>query len=86
MPHTLFLHGGLFRTAERRNDIEVIVRRREDGVEAEFVGEPRPSGIVGRLLAPGGGVVEHVDRFILPSVAQVEYRLGDASISSIPPS
>ena len=79
VPHTSFLHGGLFRTAERRNDIEVIVRRREDGVEAEFVGEPRPSGVVGRLLAPGGGVVEHVDRFILPSVAQVEYRLGDAS-------
>src|SRR5262249_34186138 len=40
---------------------------------------PRPSGLVGRLLAPGGGVVKHVDRFIMPSIAQVEYRLGTAS-------
>jgi hypothetical protein len=45
-------------------------------VEAEYVGEPRPSGLVGRLLSPSGGVVEHWDRFLLPSIAQVEYRLG----------
>jgi phenylpropionate dioxygenase-like ring-hydroxylating dioxygenase large terminal subunit len=76
VPHTAFLHGGLFRQASRRNPIEVTIRRRDDGVEAEYVGEPRRSGIVGRLLAPGGGVVEHFDRFIMPSIAQVEYRLG----------
>jgi phenylpropionate dioxygenase-like ring-hydroxylating dioxygenase large terminal subunit len=79
VPHTAFLHGGLFRTAARRNDIEVRVRRDANGAEAEFVGEPRPSGLVGRMLSPGGGVVEHFDRFIMPSIAQVEYRLGDAS-------
>jgi phenylpropionate dioxygenase-like ring-hydroxylating dioxygenase large terminal subunit len=79
VPHTAFLHGGLFRTVGRRNDVEVIVRRTGDGVEAEYVGEPRPSGIVGRLLAPGGGVVEHFDRFLMPSIAQVEYRLGEGS-------
>ncbi|MGH7894435.1 MAG: Rieske 2Fe-2S domain-containing protein [Candidatus Binatia bacterium] len=76
VPHTSFLHGGLFRTAARRHEILVTVRRRDDGVEAEYVGEPRPSGLVGRLLAPGGGIVEHTDRFIMPSIAQVEYRLG----------
>jgi len=38
-----------------------------------------PSGLVGRVLSPGGGVVEHFDRFIMPCIAQVEYRLGDAS-------
>src|SRR5581483_333181 len=36
---------------------------------------PRPPGLAGRLLAPGGGVVQHWDRFVLPSIAQVEYRL-----------
>jgi phenylpropionate dioxygenase-like ring-hydroxylating dioxygenase large terminal subunit len=76
VPHTAFLHGGLFRQPSRRNQIDVTIRRRHDGVEAEYVGEPRPSGIVGRLLAPGGGMVEHFDRFIMPSIAQVEYRLG----------
>jgi phenylpropionate dioxygenase-like ring-hydroxylating dioxygenase large terminal subunit len=79
VPHTAFLHGGLFRTAERRNDIEVRIRRDADGAEAEYVGEPRPSGLVGRVLSPGGGVVEHFDRFIMPSIAQVEYRLGESS-------
>jgi phenylpropionate dioxygenase-like ring-hydroxylating dioxygenase large terminal subunit len=77
VPHTAFLHAGLFRTRHDPHEIEVIVRRTANRVEAEYVGEPRPSGIVGRLLAPGGGVVVHFDRFLLPSLAQVEYRLGE---------
>jgi phenylpropionate dioxygenase-like ring-hydroxylating dioxygenase large terminal subunit len=77
VPHTAFLHGGLFRTAEKRHTIDAIVQRRQDSVVAEFVGEPRPSGLVGRVLSPSGGVVQHWDRFLLPSTAQVEYRIGD---------
>jgi len=79
VPHTAFLHGGLFRTPRRRSVVEVIVRRGADRVEAEYVGEPRPAGLLGRLLAPGGGTVEHHDRFLLPCLAQVEYRLGAGS-------
>jgi phenylpropionate dioxygenase-like ring-hydroxylating dioxygenase large terminal subunit len=76
VPHTAFLHRGLFRGHGEPNAIEVEVRRWKDRVEAAYLGEPRPSGLAGRLLSPSGGVVEHWDRFILPSVAQVEYRLG----------
>lgn len=76
VPHTKFLHGGLFRTSDRKNRIEVVVTRTHDRVEAEYLGEPRPTGLVGRILAPRGGVVTHVDRFFLPSIVQVEYRLG----------
>lgn len=79
VPHTAFLHGGLFRTAEKKNVVDVTVRRFARHAEAEFKGEPAPRGLAGRLLAPGGGVVEHVDRFLLPSLAQVEYRLGTDS-------
>jgi phenylpropionate dioxygenase-like ring-hydroxylating dioxygenase large terminal subunit len=79
VPHTAFLHGGLFRTSRKRTEIEVVVRRWADRCEAEFVGEPRPGGVAARLLAPAGGVVTHVDRFFLPSIAQVEYRLGGTS-------
>lgn len=79
VPHTAFLHGGLFRTAEKKNVIDVVVRRHDTWAEAQFLGEPRPTGLIGRLLAPGGGVVEHTDRFLLPSIAQVEYRLGPTS-------
>lgn len=76
VPHTAFLHRGLFRGV-KRNEITAVVRRAGDRVEAEFIGEPRPVGLIGRLLAPQGGTVTHFDRFILPSIAQVEYRLGE---------
>ena len=79
VPHTAFLHGGLFRTAKKEHEIEVVVRRGLDRVEAEYLGEPRPPGLAARILAPGGGVVRHWDRFLLPSIAQVEYRLGEGS-------
>lgn len=79
VPHTAFLHGGLFRTAQKSNVIDVVVRRHATWAEAEFIGEPAPKGLIGRLLAPGGGVTVHFDRFLLPSIAQVEYRLGVTS-------
>jgi phenylpropionate dioxygenase-like ring-hydroxylating dioxygenase large terminal subunit len=79
VPHTAFLHRGLFRGAGKRNEIRATVRRSADRVEVEYAGEPRPSGAVGYLLSPSGGTVEHWDRFILPSIAQVEYRLGRES-------
>jgi phenylpropionate dioxygenase-like ring-hydroxylating dioxygenase large terminal subunit len=79
VPHTAYLHGGLFRTSKKSNPIEVVVRTRPDSVEAEYLGEPAPRGLIGKVLAPGGGVVTHFDRFLMPSVAQVEYRLGETS-------
>ncbi|HET8541087.1 MAG TPA: aromatic ring-hydroxylating dioxygenase subunit alpha [Anaeromyxobacter sp.] len=79
VPHTAYLHGGLFRTAGAAREIEVVVRRWPDRCEAEYLGEPRPPGLVGRLLAPRGGVVQHFDRFLLPCIAEVEYRLGETS-------
>ncbi len=79
VPHTAFLHRGLFRAGPKRA-ITAVVRRFADRVEAEYVGEPRPSGLVGRLLAPRGGTVQHFDRFLVPSIAQVEYRLGDSHL------
>jgi len=77
VPHTAFLHGGLFRTDTDRNEIGAVIKRWSDRVECEYVGEPRPSGLVGRILSPGGGIVTHYDRFYLPSVVEVEYRIGD---------
>ena len=78
VPHTMYLHGGLFRsTGGREVEREVEVRNYGDRVEAEYFGEERPAGIVGRLLAPGGGIVKHVDQFILPSITVVDYRLGE---------
>lgn len=77
VPHTAYLHKGLFRGVSEPNEIDVVVRRGADRVEAEYVGEPRPEGLLGRLLSPSGGLVVHFDRFVLPSILQVEYRIGD---------
>ncbi len=76
IPHTAFLHRGLFRGNRAPVEVEVVVRPGPDRVEAEYLGEPRPPGLAGRVLAPQGGVLTHFDRFVLPSIAQVEYRLG----------
>ena len=77
VPHTAFLHRGLFRGGRDPIEIKAIVTRSPSSVQVEFVGEPRPPGLVARILSPSGGVVTHFDRFLMPSVAQVEYRLGD---------
>jgi phenylpropionate dioxygenase-like ring-hydroxylating dioxygenase large terminal subunit len=77
VPHTAFLHKGLFRSDSRGIELQVKVKRTEDRVEAEYLGEPRPPGLVARILSPSGGLVQHWDRFLLPSVAQVEYKIGD---------
>jgi phenylpropionate dioxygenase-like ring-hydroxylating dioxygenase large terminal subunit len=75
VPHTAFLHRGLFRGG-KKNQIRAVVRRSPERVETEYLGEPRPSGIAGKILSPQSGTIEHWDRFILPSIAQVEYKLG----------
>lgn len=77
VPHTAFLHGGLFRSDGERNDIQAVIERHPSHVECEYIGEPRPEGIAARILSPSGGVVTHFDRFFLPSIIQVEYRIGD---------
>lgn len=78
VPHTAFLHRGLFRGG-KKNQIRAVVRRSPERVETEYLGEPRPSGLAGKILSPGSGTIEHWDRFILPSVAQVEYKLGQGT-------
>jgi phenylpropionate dioxygenase-like ring-hydroxylating dioxygenase large terminal subunit len=78
--HTAFLHRGLFRGRRSPVAVRATVRKLPLGVEAVYEGEPRPPGVVARLLSPEEGLVEHVDRFLLPSIAQVEYGLGEARL------
>ena len=64
-----------------RITISIISRRRcsrriPQGV-VRFVGEPRPDGLAGQILSPSGGTVTHFDRFYLPSIVEVEYRIGE---------
>ena len=85
VPHTSILHRGLFRSGHEGRHVDVIVRRYRTWAEAEFVGEAPPRGVVGRLLTLGTPStledvrLEHWDRFLLPAVLQVEYRIGGSS-------
>ncbi len=77
VPHTAFLHRGLFRGGREPVEITAVVTRSPTSAQVEFLGEPRPPGLAARLLSPSGGIVTHFDRFYLPSIAEVEYRIGD---------
>ena len=79
VPHTAFLHRGLFRGSSTRRPVGVTIRQQGERLEAEYTGEKTPTGLLARLLGTQGGVLEHWDRFIAPCMAQVEYRLADTT-------
>ena len=73
VPHTAFLHRGIFRGTKTK-ELKAIRRNLDGGCEVEFVGETVGLGrLQGGPLR--GKVFEHWDRFFLPSIAQVEYRI-----------
>ena len=76
VPHTAYLHRGLFRSMSARQRVRCTLTRTRSEVRARYTGESRPDTWLARVLAPGGGALEHEDRFILPSIVRVEYRLG----------
>ncbi|HEY5820999.1 MAG TPA: aromatic ring-hydroxylating dioxygenase subunit alpha [Propionibacteriaceae bacterium] len=72
VPHTAFLHRGLFRGNAPRNTITAIRRPITDGVEVQYLGEPVGMGPL-RLPEKSARTFDHWDRFLLPSIAQIEY-------------
>lgn len=72
--HTHFVHSGLIRTDRQRQTVTVKITRQDDRVEAVYWEEGKISGLMYRLLAPGCRDVVSIGRFILPAIAQLEYR------------
>jgi phenylpropionate dioxygenase-like ring-hydroxylating dioxygenase large terminal subunit len=75
VPHTAFLHGGLFRKTGQGPRVQARRTDLVDGVEVRYEGEP---AAFGPLRLPRDATFDHWDRFFLPSIAQVEYRVGEA--------
>ncbi|HLF98933.1 MAG TPA: aromatic ring-hydroxylating dioxygenase subunit alpha [Acidimicrobiia bacterium] len=71
VPHTAFLHRGIFRGADPK-PITAVRRELDGGVEAQYLGEPVGMGPI-RARAGSARTFDHWDRFYLPSIAQVEY-------------
>lgn len=72
VPHTAFLHRGLLRGAAP-NEIRAVRRPIPGGVEVQYHGEPFG---IGFFRPRTETELVHIDRFVLPSIAQVEYRAG----------
>ena len=71
VPHTAFLHRGIFRGGKPR-PITAVRRPVDNGVEVQYLGEPVGMGPI-RLSEDAGRTFDHWDRFFLPSIAQIEY-------------
>jgi phenylpropionate dioxygenase-like ring-hydroxylating dioxygenase large terminal subunit len=71
VPHTAFLHRGIFRGGTP-HAITAVRRPVDDGVEVQYLGEPVGMGPI-RMRQGAGRTFDHWDRFVLPSVAQIEY-------------
>ncbi len=72
-PHTGYVHGGLFRAPASHwvtNDLTVT----QDGVSVAIDEEQAAESVLARLLVKDK--VEHQDRFIYPSIVEVDYRFG----------
>lgn len=72
VPHTVFVHSGLFRTREG-SDTTLSIVRNNQSVTAEFLNERQVDGLVGKLLVPAGSQVKHTDSFLMPSTTRVDY-------------
>ncbi len=76
VPHTAHVHKGLFRGKESKT-VEIEITSGDDWIQAEFINEQRMDSLIGRILVPKGEEVIHTDRFQLPYLTRVDYRMTD---------
>ena len=72
--HTHFVHAGLIRSDQQRQPVTVKITRHQHRTAAIYSGEQQLSGLLYRLLAPGCHELTSIGRFILPAIAQIEYK------------
>jgi phenylpropionate dioxygenase-like ring-hydroxylating dioxygenase large terminal subunit len=76
VPHTVFVHNKIFRTSSNKM-IKMRVERREGNVEAQYLGETDNLGWFSKFLNPKKVPLIHFDRFLMPNVTNVEYKIGN---------
>lgn len=75
IPHTAFVHPGVFRTS-RKQKLEMTVKRDNGSVFAEYRHETTNLGWFTRFLNRKGYEIRHIDTFHMPNVTSVEYDMG----------
>lgn len=76
IPHTVFVHPGIFRTP-RGQRIKANVTRDNGHVRAEYIDETDNLGWLSRFLNRSGSEIIHVDNFYMPNVTCVEYKMSE---------
>ena len=72
IPHTVYVHPGIFRN-ERRQLIDVRIERKNGSVRATYRNETDNLGWTSKFFNPKGTEVVHTDEFFMPNVSCVEY-------------
>lgn len=75
IPHTVFVHPGVFRTS-RQQPIKMSVERRNGSTFVEYHNETTNLGWYSRFLNWKGYEIRHTDSFHMPNITSVEYDMG----------
>ena len=76
IPHTTFVHPGIFRNASHRK-ISATVERKDGSVLVEYHGEKSDFGIFSLFLNQSDNEIGHSDHFHMPNVTSVDYRFSE---------
>jgi len=76
IPHTAFVHPGVFRNS-RQQKLEMTVERENGSVLVNYCNETSNLGWYSRFLNRQGAEIKHSDRFYMPNITCVEYNMGD---------
>ena len=75
VPHTVFVHPGIFRKS-RGQLIEATLTRENGSVIVDYKNETDNLGWFSWFLNPKGTTISHQDRYFMPNVTNVEYSFG----------
>lgn len=75
IPHTAFVHRGIFRRSKGER-IEASVSREHGAVQVRYRNERGNLGTFGWFLNPRNREIAHTDSFHVPNVTSVRYELG----------
>lgn len=74
IPHTAFVHKGIFRKI-RNEQITANIKRKNGHLQIDYVNEKNNLGSFSFLLNPRKQPIFHQDNFHIPNITQVFYRL-----------
>jgi phenylpropionate dioxygenase-like ring-hydroxylating dioxygenase large terminal subunit len=75
VPHTAFVHPGIFRKPQQQQ-VKMIVSRQQGTATVQYQNETMNLGWYSRFLNQQGEPIQHIDRFYMPNITSVEYNMG----------